>query len=96
MNLVNWRFNLEYTAGAFAMKIDVDVDCKVLAVFGPSGAGKSTLMELICGLKKPRQGLIKIGEKVFFDSEKKLNIITKWEKTQNYIPPHFLQKKDCL
>ncbi|MDP2718881.1 MAG: ATP-binding cassette domain-containing protein, partial [Dehalococcoidia bacterium] len=74
MNLINWRFDLEYMVDSFSLRIDVDVDCKVLAVFGPSGAGKSTLMELICGLKKPRQGLIKIGEKVFFDSEKKINI----------------------
>lgn len=43
---------------------------KVLAVTGESGAGKTTLLRMLAGLIKPEKGSIKMGEVVWFDSEK--------------------------
>jgi molybdate transport system ATP-binding protein len=46
----------------------------VTAFFGPSGAGKTSLVNLMAGLLKPDQGRIALGEKVLFDSSRKINL----------------------
>lgn len=46
----------------------------VTAIFGRSGAGKSSLINLIAGLATPNTGRIQLGEKVLFDSAKKINL----------------------
>ncbi len=48
----------------------------VIALFGPSGCGKSTTVNLIAGLLKADRGLIKLGDTVLFDSDKKINILS--------------------
>ena len=40
----------------------------ITALFGASGAGKSTLLNLVAGLLRPDEGLIAVGQRVFFDS----------------------------
>jgi len=42
-------------------------------LFGPSGAGKSTILRMLAGLTDPDQGKIEMNQKVWFDSEKKIN-----------------------
>ncbi|MEO8650208.1 MAG: ATP-binding cassette domain-containing protein [Acidobacteriota bacterium] len=37
-------------------------------VLGPSGSGKSTTLKMIAGIIRPDSGLIKLGDRVFFDS----------------------------
>jgi NitT/TauT family transport system ATP-binding protein len=42
--------------------LDIEVPAHgVLGLVGPSGCGKSTLLELVCGLRDPCSGSIKIG-----------------------------------
>lgn len=41
-----------------------------VAIYGESGAGKTTILRIIAGLIKPEFGFIKVGEKVWFDSQK--------------------------
>lgn len=41
-----------------------------MAIYGESGAGKTTILRIIAGLLKPEFGFIKVGEKVWFDSQK--------------------------
>ena len=41
-----------------------------VAIYGESGAGKTTILRIIAGLLKPESGFIKVGEKVWFDSQK--------------------------
>ncbi|MBI4334766.1 MAG: molybdenum ABC transporter ATP-binding protein [Chloroflexi bacterium] len=74
MKPVNWRLQLQYALPPFHLEMDIDVESTVLAVFGPSGAGKSTLLELLCGLRKPHHGTIRVGDRVLFDSSRKLNV----------------------
>lgn len=45
-----------------------------VALFGPSGAGKTTLLKMLSGLLSPDKGLIKFGDAVWFDSEKRINV----------------------
>jgi iron(III) transport system ATP-binding protein len=41
-----------------------------LTLLGPSGCGKSTTLAAVAGLDVPDQGLIRAGDRVFFDSAK--------------------------
>lgn len=47
---------------------------EILCLVGPSGCGKTTLVRCLLGLMKPDKGRISIGDKVFFDSEKHINV----------------------
>jgi ABC-type sulfate/molybdate transport systems ATPase subunit len=43
-------------------------------LWGPSGAGKSTLLNAIAGLISPRSGTIRIGQRLFFSREKRVDV----------------------
>jgi len=47
---------------------------ELVAIFGSSGAGKTTLLRMLAGLLTPDKGLLKMGNVVWFDSEKHINI----------------------
>ncbi len=44
------------------------------ALFGVSGSGKTTLLRLISGLETPNSGYIKVDNKTWFNSYKKINL----------------------
>jgi molybdate transport system ATP-binding protein len=48
---------------------------ELVALFGSSGAGKTTLLRIIAGLANPDKGVVKFGDSVWFDSDKRINII---------------------
>ncbi|MFI5139017.1 MAG: ABC transporter ATP-binding protein [Sphingobacteriales bacterium] len=43
---------------------------EITVLFGPSGEGKTTMLRMIAGLTQPNQGIIKYGDKVWFDMGK--------------------------
>ncbi|MDD5406266.1 MAG: ATP-binding cassette domain-containing protein [Sulfurovaceae bacterium] len=45
-----------------------------ITLFGDSGAGKTTLLRLIAGLENPKSGKIIVDDRVWFDSEKNINL----------------------
>ncbi len=45
-----------------------------VTLFGKSGVGKTTLLRIIAGLTKPDSGYIKVGNEIWFDSTKNINI----------------------
>jgi iron(III) transport system ATP-binding protein len=47
---------------------------KVVALLGPSGSGKTTLLRAVAGLETPHRGTIAIGEKVFFDAGRQIDL----------------------
>ena len=47
---------------------------EVVALLGASGSGKTTLLRAIAGLERPHAGSIAIGERVFFDAARNLDL----------------------
>ena len=58
---------VRFSAGKFALSVDVEIRARVTGIFGPSGAGKTTLLELIAGLRKPSSGAVKLQEEMVVD-----------------------------
>jgi molybdate transport system ATP-binding protein len=55
--------------GQVDLAVDVTVPARgVTAIFGRSGAGKSSLVNAVAGVIRPDSGIIRVGERVFFDS----------------------------
>ncbi len=44
------------------------------AIFGDSGAGKTTLLRLIAGLERPKEGIIRVDDDVWFDSKQGIDL----------------------
>src|SRR3982751_4047851 len=47
---------------------------EVVSLLGPSGSGKTTLLRAVAGLEQPHRGTIRIGERVVFDGEKRIEL----------------------
>ncbi len=72
---INIKKHLETAEGAMEAHFDLSVKPgEFLTLFGPSGAGKTTLMRMIAGLETPQSGIIEVDGKVWFDSERKINL----------------------
>ena len=58
----------------FQLDVKLAISPGVTVIIGHSGAGKTTLLHCIAGLSLPQQGRIAIGDRVVFDSQKKVRI----------------------
>jgi molybdate transport system ATP-binding protein len=63
-----WHFDLE-----IQLKVNNN---QILTLLGPSGCGKTTTLNLLAGLFKADQGVIKLDDRVLYSSEDKINIHT--------------------
>jgi molybdate transport system ATP-binding protein len=59
---------------SFMLDVSFSLPHGITILFGASGAGKTTLLDCIAGLATPDSGLIGIGERVIFSSERRINI----------------------
>ena len=64
--------DIEKNTGQFHLKSSFTTGEGPLALLGASGCGKSMTLKCIAGVEKPDRGMIKLGEKVLFDSEKRI------------------------
>lgn len=67
-------FDISITVEEKQFRFAADLLSDTTAILGKSGAGKSTLVKAVAGLIKPDSGYIKFGNRVFFDSEKGINL----------------------
>jgi molybdate transport system ATP-binding protein len=66
------KFELRLAGG---QNICADFRCQpgITVLFGPSGSGKTTTLDAIAGLRRPQKGKIKLGARLFFDSQTGIN-----------------------
>jgi molybdate transport system ATP-binding protein len=81
---VRVRRQLASDHGIFELSADFELPNGITILFGPSGAGKTTLLDCIAGLTSPDEGRIIIGGRVFFDSDRKVNVPAK-ERRLGYV-----------
>ena len=66
------------------LNVDTDFEIeqgKFAVLFGKSGVGKTTLLNMLAGIKTPDQGFIQCEDRVWYDSEKKINLSPQERKT---------------
>ncbi|WP_082007820.1 ATP-binding cassette domain-containing protein [Terrisporobacter othiniensis] len=91
--------DIEKDFGTFSLKVNIEQENGVLGLLGESGCGKSMTLKCIAGIVKPDKGKIILNGRVFFDSEKKINIPPQERKVgylfQNYaLFPHMTIKEN--
>ncbi len=67
-------FDIKKDLGDFVLDAAFEGDAKNLGILGESGCGKSLTLKCIAGIETPDEGRIRVGDRVLFDSEKKINI----------------------
>ncbi|MCM1112623.1 MAG: ATP-binding cassette domain-containing protein [Muribaculum sp.] len=65
---------IEKNFGTFRLKTAFETENEVFAILGASGCGKSLTLKCIAGIEKPDKGIIRMGDRVLFDSEKRVNL----------------------
>lgn len=65
---------IEKKIGNFHLRVDFVSEKGVFALLGASGSGKSMTLKCIAGIEKPDKGRIVLGDRVLFDSEKKIDL----------------------
>jgi molybdate transport system ATP-binding protein len=85
--------SIKRTLPGFKLDISFSIDQEILAILGPSGSGKTMTMHCIAGLTQPDEGLIKLNNKILYDSTHKINLSPQMRKVgfvfQNYaLFPH--------
>lgn len=58
----------------FSLELRFESDSRRIGILGASGCGKSMTLKSIAGIETPEEGLIRIGDRVLFDSENKINV----------------------
>ena len=61
----------------FDLKVDFELKKRRLGILGPSGCGKSMTLKSIAGIVNPDKGIVSLTtdkEKIYFDSNKKINL----------------------
>lgn len=91
--------DIEKDFGSFSLKVNIEQESGVLGFLGESGCGKSMTLKCIAGIINPDKGKIILNGRVFFDSEKKINIPPQERKVgylfQNYaLFPHMTVKEN--
>ena len=66
--------DIEKRLDRFTLKAKFECDGEPSALFGASGSGKSMSLKCIAGIEKPDKGIIKLNDRILFDSESKINL----------------------
>ncbi len=83
--MIDIAIDVTIRQGAFTLAVRESASVEVLGVFGPSGAGKTTLLEAIAGIRTPDRGEIRIGDRILFSSERRIDLPSR-ERHIGYVP----------
>ncbi len=64
--------DIEKKVGHFRLRSRFEADAERFALLGASGCGKTMTLKCIAGIEKPDRGRITLGDRVLFDSDKKI------------------------
>ncbi len=63
--------------GNLELNISLNIaEREFVTLYGKSGAGKTTTLRILAGLTNPDEGHIQVGEEIWFDSKKRINLPT--------------------
>lgn len=87
------------TKKSFILDVSFEMENELVVLFGPSGSGKTTLFKCISGITELDDGKIIVGNKIYFDKNKKINLPIQKRNLgyvfQNYtLFPHMNVKKN--
>ena len=88
-------------AGAFSLDLRETIAARTVALFGPSGSGKTTTLDAVAGLRRPDEGVIRIGGHVLFDSRRGVDVPV-YDRRVGYVPqdlalfPHLDVRRNVL
>lgn len=66
--------DIEKKLGAFHLRAQFEAQDGTTALLGASGCGKSVTLKCIAGIMTPDRGRIELGERILFDSERKIDL----------------------
>lgn len=66
---------------SFTLDVSFAADNETLGFLGASGCGKSLTMRCIAGIETPDEGRIVVNDRVFFDSDARINLTPQERKT---------------
>ena len=83
--MIDLSIDVTMQQGDFTLSVRDAAQVEVLGLFGPSGSGKTSLLEAIAGIRTPDAGEIRIGERILFSSEKRIDLPAR-ERHIGYVP----------
>ena len=91
--------DIEQKLGHFRLQSCFTADAERFALLGASGCGKTMTLKCIAGIEKPDRGRITLGDRVLFDSEKRISLPARERRVgylfQNYaLFPHMTVRKN--
>jgi molybdate transport system ATP-binding protein len=72
--MVPLRLDFSLALRAFDVELALDVGAETFALVGPSGAGKTSVLRAVAGLARPARGVIACDERVWFHSERGVDV----------------------
>ena len=70
---ISCKKELNGGSGKFMLEAELAFENgEFVALYGASGGGKTTILRLIAGFEVPQCGVIKVGDKIFFDEKTNL------------------------
>ena len=73
--------NIRKSFSSITLDVAFEAGDETLGFLGASGCGKSLTMRCIAGIETPDEGRIVVNDRVFFDSERKINLTPQQRKT---------------
>lgn len=72
--IINLQKNLNSSDGEILLDFSCEINSQITAIFGQSGVGKTTILRILAGLTQPKNGFIKIKDKIYLNSQKGINL----------------------